>query len=51
MDEIFDEWKEAKPQTPDFGYRLYFDEWRRKMSRFRAPRPESSVCNSVERRE
>ena len=27
MDEVFDEWKEAKPQTPDFGYRLYFDEW------------------------
>jgi len=30
MDEIFDEWKEAKPQTPDFGYRLYFDEWAEK---------------------
>lgn len=27
MDEIFDEWKVPKPQTPDYGYRLYFDEW------------------------
>jgi beta-galactosidase len=27
MDEIFDEWKEPKRQTPDFGYRIYFDEW------------------------
>lgn len=27
MDEVFDEWKVAKGQTPDFGYRLYFDEW------------------------
>ena len=27
MDEIFDEWKEPKPQTPDYGYRIYFDEW------------------------
>jgi beta-galactosidase len=27
MNEMFDEWKEPKPQTPDFGYRIYFDEW------------------------
>jgi beta-galactosidase len=27
MDEVFDEWKVAKAQTPDYGYRLYFDEW------------------------
>lgn len=27
MDELFDEWKVAKAQTPDFGYRLFFDEW------------------------
>jgi len=27
MDEIFDEWKEPKRQTPDYGYRIYFDEW------------------------
>jgi beta-galactosidase len=27
MNEIFDEWKEPKRQTPDFGYRIYFDEW------------------------
>ena len=27
MDEIYDEWKEPKPQTPDYGYRIYFDEW------------------------
>ena len=27
MAEIYDEWKEPKPQTPDFGYRIYFDEW------------------------
>jgi beta-galactosidase len=27
MDEVFDEWKIAKGQTPDFGYRLYFDDW------------------------
>jgi beta-galactosidase len=27
MNEIYDEWKEPKPQTPDFGYRIYFDEW------------------------
>ena len=27
MSEIFDEWKVAKPQTPDYGYRIYFDEW------------------------
>jgi beta-galactosidase len=27
MDELFDEWKVAKAQTPDYGYRLVFDEW------------------------
>lgn len=27
MNELFDEWKEPKPQTPNFGYRIYFDEW------------------------
>ena len=27
MDEMFDEWNEPKPQTPDYGYRIYFDEW------------------------
>ncbi|HEY1221296.1 MAG: sugar-binding domain-containing protein [Bryobacteraceae bacterium] len=27
MSEIFDEWKVAKAQTPDYGYRIYFDEW------------------------
>jgi len=27
MDEVFDEWKVAKAQTPDYGYRLYFDDW------------------------
>jgi beta-galactosidase len=27
MDEVFDEWKVAKAQTPDHGYRIYFDEW------------------------
>jgi len=27
MSEAFDEWKVAKPQTPDYGYRIYFDEW------------------------
>jgi beta-galactosidase len=27
MDEVFDEWKVAKAQTPDYGYRIYFDEW------------------------
>jgi beta-galactosidase len=27
MNEIYDEWKEPKPQTPNFGYRIYFDEW------------------------
>lgn len=27
MNEAYDEWKEPKPQTPDFGYRIYFDEW------------------------
>jgi beta-galactosidase len=30
MDEVFDEWKEPKRQTPDFGYRLYFDSWSEK---------------------
>ncbi len=27
MAEAFDEWKVAKAQTPDYGYRIYFDEW------------------------
>jgi beta-galactosidase len=27
MNEVYDEWKEPKPQTPDFGYRIYYDEW------------------------
>ena len=27
MNEVFDEWKIAKRQTPDYGYRIYFDEW------------------------
>jgi len=27
MNEAFDEWKVAKPQTPHYGYRIYFDEW------------------------
>jgi beta-galactosidase len=27
MDEMYDEWKEPKPQSPDYGYRIYFDEW------------------------
>ncbi len=27
MNEIFDEWKVAKPQTPNYGYRIYYDEW------------------------
>ena len=27
MNEMYDEWKEPKPQTPDYGYRIYFDEW------------------------
>jgi beta-galactosidase len=27
MDEIFDEWKVAKGQTPYHGYRLSFVEW------------------------
>jgi beta-galactosidase len=27
MNELYDEWKEPKPQTPNFGYRIYFDEW------------------------
>ena len=27
MAEAFDEWREPKSQTPDFGYHHYFDEW------------------------
>ena len=27
MDEAFDEWREGKEQTPQFGYHKYFDEW------------------------
>jgi beta-galactosidase len=27
MNEAFDEWKVAKPQTANYGYRIYFDEW------------------------
>src|ERR1019366_5674983 len=27
MAEAFDEWREPKGQTPDFGYHHYFDEW------------------------
>ena len=27
MAEAFDEWREPKSQTPDFGYHRYFDEW------------------------
>ena len=27
MNEAFDEWKVPKPQTPDYGYHTYFDEW------------------------
>jgi beta-galactosidase len=27
MDEAFDEWKVAKAQTPEYGYRIHFDEW------------------------
>jgi beta-galactosidase len=27
MDEVFDEWKVAKGQTPDYGYRIHFDDW------------------------
>ena len=27
MDELTDEWKVPKGQTPHFGYHLYFDEW------------------------
>jgi beta-galactosidase len=27
MDEAFDEWREPKGQTPQFGYHKYFDEW------------------------
>jgi beta-galactosidase len=27
MDEAFDEWREAKAQTPLYGYHKYFDDW------------------------
>jgi beta-galactosidase len=27
MDEAFDEWREPKAQTPQYGYHKYFDEW------------------------
>ncbi|HEU5403734.1 MAG TPA: glycoside hydrolase family 2 TIM barrel-domain containing protein [Terriglobales bacterium] len=27
MDEAFDEWRDAKGQTRDYGYHKYFDEW------------------------
>jgi len=27
MDESFDEWRQPKGQTPDYGYHRYFDEW------------------------
>jgi beta-galactosidase len=27
MNEAFDEWRVAKSQTPDYGYRIHFDEW------------------------
>jgi beta-galactosidase len=27
MDEAFDEWREPKGQTPQYGYHKYFDEW------------------------
>ena len=27
MDEAFDEWRQPKLQTPDYGYHRYFDEW------------------------
>ena len=27
MDEAYDEWREGKFQTPQFGYHKYFDEW------------------------
>jgi beta-galactosidase len=27
MDEGFDEWRQSKAQTPEYGYRRYFDEW------------------------
>jgi len=27
MDEAFDEWRQAKIQTPQYGYHRYFDEW------------------------
>jgi beta-galactosidase len=27
MEEAFDEWRQPKLQTPDYGYHKYFDEW------------------------
>lgn len=27
MDEAFDEWRQGKVQTPQYGYHKYFDEW------------------------
>jgi len=27
MEEAFDEWRQPKLQTPDYGYHRYFDEW------------------------
>jgi beta-galactosidase len=27
MDEAYDEWREGKGQTPQYGYHKYFDEW------------------------
>ncbi len=27
MDEAFDEWRETKGETPDYGYHRYFDAW------------------------
>jgi beta-galactosidase len=27
MDEAFDEWRQAKLQTPEYGYHRYFDQW------------------------
>ena len=27
MNEVFDEWKVPKGQTPEYGYHAYFDEW------------------------
>jgi beta-galactosidase len=27
MDEAYDEWREGKFQTPEYGYHKYFDEW------------------------